>query len=259
MDLPRFTSGEVGRLTYAHLNEAFELLDKLRPLLISASEGGLAGEEFVFARITAEADDNGLHEWKEVVPSFSTSSTARLHWITRDGGRQSKPKTDPAFAPAIVPPAYISEGSADLPAKLAINTVVLLRAIKKKGGVSVWMVVSSVTKSDLFPAKIVAAYPLGGAGSQGVFRWEYDWDEVTPGTWTSFSDARKGRKDGSQDYQTARNGAEQDNITGAGGFGPSQATIVNAPIASGICVMMQMSGSAPWFSLGNTLTVNCGG
>jgi hypothetical protein len=250
MDLPRFTQGAVGNLTYAHLNEAFELLDKLRPLLTESVIGQRDEENFILARISGEMDDNGFMPWVEVVPKPSTSNTAKVVWIDRVGGRKSGSQGSENYLPCIVPPSYESDTESGDPVELPQGSVCVLRAIKRKEGRPLWIVVSSAATSEVFPAKIMGRYQIG----DGV--WSYDWDEVEAPDWTTPQNGRKGRRNGTEDYPEAVNGAEQVGIVGAGGSGPSGGTIKNAPIANGIVVMMNLSGG-PWFSLGNTLEVSC--
>jgi hypothetical protein len=271
MDFPRFQSGQIGNLTYAHLNEAFSLLDRLRPLLIAGGEGVLLGEAMLIARITAVTSATGLMQWVEVVPSSATTASAAVAWTTRVGGRKSGAPTDANFDPCVVPPAWQADGAAPVPNTVSVNSVVILRKTKRIGGKSIWTVFSTVAaKSDSFPARIVGSQAMT-AFNGTVYRWKYAWDEVTitnPVTldWVVIPPSSGGRF-GRLNSQAGNSGPaintlETNGIVGIGGTGPSLAIETPTAIAGGVVVDMKLTlpdGSPiPNFSAGPALSVNCG-
>lgn len=266
MDLPRFTSGQIGNLTYAHLNEAFQLLDKLRPLLVTGSEFNEGTEALLIARITGTASATPyLMTWEEVVLKEAASVGAAIDWQVRDGGRSSGTATSTDFAPAFQPPVFGQTTATPL----AAGSVVLLRRTKRVDGKLAWMVVSSVAASTAggFAAKIVGRVARPACTSdQKTYRWLYDWDEVTANQasgyeWATFSGSRFGRNTATAGAgPPAFNGAEVNCIVGCGGTAPSGLIESNAPIASGVVVQMsQLPNGLYYFSLGNTISVQCGG
>jgi hypothetical protein len=272
MDFPRFQSGQIGNLTYAHLNEAFSLLDRLRPLLIAAGEEGVLGEAMLVARITGGDASTGLMQWVEVVPSSASVATAQVTWTTRVGGRKSGAPTDANFDPCVVPPQYQAEGSASIPSTLTTNSVVVLRKMKRIGGKSLWVVFSTVAAaSDNFPARITGwrGWPPEVNGS--FYRYLYDWEEVTTNSlverlWVTLNPpiGRRGSLlNISNNSGAALNVSETAGVIGVGGSGPAEAAFQYSHIAVGVIVDMNLrlpNGTPqPWFSAGPAIAVSCAG
>lgn len=264
MDLPRFTTGQVGNLTYAHLNEAFQLLDKLRPLLISGSSFNAGGEALLVARITGTAAATpSLMTWEEVVLKEAVAVTSVMQWQARDGGRTSAAATSAEFTPAFVPPLFGQSSSTALPT----GTVALLRRTTRIDGKPAWMVVSSVSGgSDIFPARIDSARTREAVGGV-TFRWLYSWTEValldtaSAGfylDWTPVTNGRVGCQAATCSAE-AFNGAERYSTHGLGGTGPAGANETNASIGIGTVVPLcrdAVSGLY-YFSLGPATNISC--
>ena len=90
MNLPRFTTGSVGRLTFEHVNEICSLVEQLRPLL-TLVPSNVVGPDFdiVMARIKSADATNGSHEWEEVETKPRAQIVSGQEWRVRDGGRRS--------------------------------------------------------------------------------------------------------------------------------------------------------------------------
>jgi hypothetical protein len=118
MQLPRFTSGEVGRLTFAHLNDLFARLEALEaaarnPLGVAGTRGRV-----VTARVTQQSSP-GVYRWVEVERNGNA-------WTDKPDGLSSKdgatpPNEDafpiigailePAPIPIVISPQYKQDGS----------------------------------------------------------------------------------------------------------------------------------------------------
>ena len=269
MDFPRFNQGAVGNLTYAHMNEVFQLLERLRPFLEGdPSRFMQQQEELLTARITA-SDSSGMMQWQEVLPTGSGALNSPLTWTTREGGRKSGAPTASTFEPAVAPPAYTGEGTPTTPVPMQVGSVAVLRKSKRMDGKQLWQAISSVAapSSSVFAAKIVGKVARPPCASDNkTYRWLYDWDEVTANQassyeWVTFSGSRFGRNSGAPgSYPPALNGAEVNCIVGCGGTAPSGLVESNAPLANGVVVQMaQLPNGLFYFSLGNTISVQCGG
>jgi len=260
MDFPRFTSGQVGRLEWSHLNDAFSMLDRLRPLLLGMPGEGELPQRYLLARIL-DSTSEGLMEWEEVVPTEAQSPLTVLGWQVREGGASSGAQGTQDFEPAFQPPTF---GSTET-SPLAQDSVVLLRQLTRPGGQSVWLVVSvAAPAANVFPAIITGAQQRTPWTDGIVYQWLYAWDEARINQendyqWTVLPGGRCGRLTGGTGcYGPAFNGAEINGVVGAGGSAGGLVTERNARVANGCVVMMsQTANGLHYFSLGNTLTVTC--
>lgn len=256
-DLPRFSRGQIGRLSFSDLNSAFDTIDRVRPLLIGdAGQPNGMRETLCVARII-ESDTYGGHEWEEVVVSDATFARAHLDWEVRLGGRKSGSRFNPEWEPAYAPAPFGSGLAGQVAARIAAGTIVVIRKMQRNDGKPFWLAMSNT--ASRWPALIqgyTAFPPLNGK----VYRWRYAWQEaeVQNQQWVVRQNGLYGQSGVDAGLGLALNGAERDGIIGAGGSGSSSSQESNAPIAVGIVVEMSMVGGVPWFSLGNTLNVTCG-
>jgi hypothetical protein len=120
MQLPRFTSGEVGRLTFAHLNDLFARLEALEAAARNPLGGaGIRGRS-ITAKITGQPA-GGVYTWVEVHRDGEA-------WVDKPDGLSSKdpsldpPDDDKAFPiigaitepypiPVAITPQYRKDGS----------------------------------------------------------------------------------------------------------------------------------------------------
>jgi hypothetical protein len=257
MNLPRFTSGSVGRLTFEHVNEICSLVEQLRPLLVKDGRLGTLGEfETIFARITARDITYGSHQWVEVEPKARNEVRFPSEWQDRVGGRKSNAPADgAAYQPAyaINPFTFTLPNDVQL---LDVNTVVCLARLKGVDGKVSWLVVASKPPSAVFPAEIVGAVAIGTTTPTN--RWRYYWREVRwnvqAATWETFTGARVSLAQ-TPDYPTAVNGCEQSSVSW-GGIGPGN-IVSNLAIPNGTVVPLAFVGIIPFFSLPNPLRIEC--
>jgi hypothetical protein len=260
-DLPRFSRGEIGRLKFSDLNEAFTLLDALRPLLtVAQSAAAQTDEVLILARIISSGT-YGDHDWEEVVVLPTNLQRWPLEFELRDGGRNSGSRFSPDYEPAFPAAPFGSGFGGQVALRIVPDTVCVLRKMKRKDGRIFWLALTQPTVS--WPALIEGAVAMPAVGSPPkVYRWRYIWREVEAdpqsGSWVIKPNGLFGNYDPqSSGLGPAWNGAEADNIIGAGGSGAGGIES-NARIANGIVVPMTMNKSVPWFCLGNTLSVSCG-
>lgn len=103
MTLPRFTSGQFGRLDFSHLNDAFGYIDLQRG---SGEKDPLAADErlpLITARITGR--DSANHSWVEVARQSGS-------WQDVQGGRTStSASNDFAFPAMTVDESHVASDS----------------------------------------------------------------------------------------------------------------------------------------------------
>jgi hypothetical protein len=258
--LPRFNSGQIGRLTFEHLNEICDTVDRLRPLLAAGPGFVPTSSDLCFGRITAIPGAFGDYRWVEVWPKSKADYNQQVEWEDRPDGRRSNASADgEKYQPAYVIPAWDSTTSTGV--TLGINSIVsMLRLVGADGKVS-WLILSALAQSTI-PAVITMAQTLGVAANPPT-RWKYSWKEVYADivvpigqpadvVWRLKANGASGGTDGSGPY--AVNGCETGLIPGSG---PGGALISLAPIAVNTVVPLCFSGQSAYFSIPNGLYVQC--
>lgn len=268
---PRFSSGSLGRLSFEHVNEMLDTLERLRPLLKYAPEQFTEGKaEYLWARIVTSSP-GGAHEWEEVVIQDREHVYTSPRFEVRTGGRKSGTSADgDKYQPAFSPMPFDWDGVDAF--NLMENSIVLLYRFSGKDGKIGWLIVGTIEgKPSIFPAVIkgFAAAPGEPANQTEVRRWYYSWREATlsrtqvagVGSVVSFVEqTTNGRAGGSvagATYQPAINGCERSGITGIGGGIPQGTYERPAPISVGTVVMLQTSGDLAYFSIPNGMFVSC--
>lgn len=259
MTLPRFNSGNVGRLSFEHLNELFDTVERLKPLL-SARGSSVDSDLMLVARITG-SNTNGAHTWSEVIPKGTTDGGGLFLWEERTGGAKSGASTDATYDPAFVIERFTWTGSNPTPTRLPNDSVVVLRKLRRKDGKQSWIVVNGVASGGCFAARITAATltaPAAGCGTATVQQWLYDWEEVSRASPTTmeWSLVSGGRTSGG--VGKARNGAERGCVSGVGGPPPANVTETNQAVAANTVVSMSLDAAGrPFFSLTNDRAIVC--
>lgn len=255
MTLPRFNSGSVGRLTFEHVNEICETVERLRPLLTMRPDLVSAFESpIVFARIVSSTTF-GDHQWVEVVPKSKGDTRFATQWQDRDGGRRSNPayppeQYQPAFA--VYPSSFT--GAASEIIRYPNGAVCALMQVTGVDGKSCWMILTgSIEFGCVARIDGVTSYP------DTQLRWSYRWSEVIPDPinptagWTVKPGGRKGGTGIPGDYPAAQNGTEWTALTG---WSEPADNVRRLPIPVGTIVVMQLT-PVPIFALTNGLAVNC--
>jgi hypothetical protein len=261
MALPRFNSGSIGRLSFEHLNEICDTIDRLRPLLLrNAFMLDGTETETLWARILPYVGTNnyGDHVWEEVIPKARNNLVWSCQWETRSGGRKSGAvTTGDKYEPAYAPSGFTFNGQN--PVRIPVDTVVVLGRMKGTDGKIAWQIISPAAPTT-FPAMITSAAPRTTA-PPAVRRWAYQWIEVTTNDASSREWITKpnGRKSAGApgDEPFAVNGCEQANVHGIGGTGPVGTVESNAPVSAGVVVTMSYDGPYPFFSVPNGLNITC--
>lgn len=260
MTLPRFTSGSIGNLSFEHLNELMDTVDRLRARLDAMDGNGTAdSSDWIVARVTNAQSATGSHEWVEVMPDAADMVGDGVRWIDRPGGATSGPPGNQTlYQPAFALRTADFDPDTETAVTFPRDTVVVLRRSKRTDGKRLWLIVNVLTDVPVFPARIlgsVLAEP--DLGSQRGQRYRYRFWQVAwnPKTQTWDNDAGGYNTEINPPDLYARNGAEVPYSAGVGGSGPG--SINNAPIKAGVIVMMSLDGAQPWFSLTNGLDVVC--
>lgn len=254
MTLPRFNSGSLGRLSFEHVNEICDVVERLRPLL-TVRPDLFAGDDspIVFGRITFSTSF-GDHKWVEVVPEPKDDRRFATQWQDRPGGRQSFSAADgDKYQPAFAIYPFTFAGSATEIIRYGVGTVCALTQITGADGKAIWLILSGSIEYGTI-AKITG----NTAAPNSDRRWTYQWVEVIPDPANPASgwvEKPNGRRSGSLpgDYPAAQNGTE---FTGLTGWADAPATVTRLPIPNGTIVVMQLS-PVPLFSLTNGLKVEC--
>ena len=266
MDFPRFTSGSLGRLSFEHVNEIVDVVEKVRDLL--RRNPGLLDEtppEVFFARITAVGSQTtGDHQWAEVLPKSKAALASPTQWQDRDGGRKSyAPADGDRYQPAFVLHPFTFNGTN--PTVLAVGTVVALSRTKGPDGKVAFQILYSAAApagGEMFPVTLGAATPRDNPAAG---RWTYQWQEVEWAQqvggvfeWQVKPGGRKTVALGGT-YPPAVNTCERKNQSGIGGSLPGGATESNAAVASGVVVQLFVinNGAVPYFCVPNGLNVAC--
>jgi hypothetical protein len=234
MTLPRFTSGSIGTLTFAHLNEAFDLLESLTgsPELVQAAKNRVASR-LIVAKVLAKSGTGAAEvgSFEEVSLTTPTSGT----YATVEGGVKSTDGTN-AFAAPIVSPVS------------AVDTIVTLLAHRAANGALCFREIGTVKDPSVVMLKILSAAggPSAWTYTARVVEWNNGFVETT-----------------GQDV-TARNGAESavDNTAsrniGVGTVHVAGSTATRNPIKTGTIVGAAIKyGNTYTFSIPNGYSFAC--
>jgi hypothetical protein len=258
--LPRFNSGQIGRLTFEHLNEICDTVDRLRPLLTAGAGFVPTSSDLAFARITATQGTYQDYRWVEVWPKSKADYNRYVEWEDRPDGRRSFASTDgDKYQPAYAVPLWGATTGAGV--TLGVNSIVsIMRLVGADGRVS-WLILSAVSQS-VIPAIITGAQTLGAATNPPT-RWKYTWKEVVAQinvpagqpadiVWVLKPGGAAGGSTNDGPY--AINGCETGTIPGSG---PAGAIVSLAPIGINTVVPLAFSAQSAYFSIPNGLNVQC--
>ena len=242
MSDPRFTSGQVGNLTFAHMNSLFEFKDAVEG---NAPSGGIkpakTSNPFV-AKVLAKTGTQ--YKWEEAV--WNGSSFQSL----ANGRRSSDGVGDYAFP--LISLNDITVGS----------YVVVAASVSAEATISrpICFPMIGSAAAPVFAARITAAAQIGSA----PLRWRYNWQEVFVNT------TGNGWSNGARTGQ-ALNGAEWTANDGPLVYGvgmeigaTSTAVLLRKAIRTDVIVMMSEQSAAVngasaqfWFSTPNGYKVTC--
>lgn len=238
MTLPRFTSGSIGTLTFAHLNEAFDLLESLTgsPELVQAAKNRVASR-LIVAKVLAKSGTGAAEvgSFEEVSLTTPTSGV----YATVQGGVKSTDGTN-AFAAPIVSPVS------------SVNTIVTLLAHRAANGALCFREVGSQAGGPKF-YRVIANEPLSTAPQRKT--WKYTLEPVKyTGSWVADTGATlfgyNGAEEAIDDQSSRRIGMNTIHVA---------ASADRQPIPSGVVVgACRIDNGVVEFSIPNGYAFNCG-
>ena len=233
MDLPRFTSGAVGKLTFAHLNEAFDAIDDLaRDGGESTSRAPTRSRAILVQLISESATTPGEWSWTEIVRDGSTTTA-------KPSGRSSSTVSS-AFAYPLV---------SDTGRALGANDIVLAEPMRDADGRLYYSALEATPRGTVSEPLVIVSASIITAGQQ----WLYTVRRVT-NVGYGFSSAPPDLE--------ALNGAEAradaGGVYGVGFGGGSASSFTRRPIEPGVVVVgLQIAPTRYLFSMPNGYGVNC--
>jgi len=263
MPLPRFTSGSLGRLTFADINEICEAAEVVqrfaREYSRNPAEDSVRKDLFVTLSRPPSTAPVGDVAFAEVI---LTSSVELIppYWqlapngITSGAHKLANGQPNPNYQPCY----FLRSVTAYHP--LDLVGVARLTWIRSKEGRGYWIITARERRAETFPAMITNKTPTTPAPLGGS-RWLYGWQEMvhTPGS-SAFTIpfagmyGGTGAPNGAIQYGTALNGAEY-STPQAGG---SSATVTRLAIQIGEIVSMSFdNNSGAFFHARNEYSVNC--
>lgn len=238
MTLPRFTSGQFGRLDFSHLNDAFGYIDLQRgseSKPVDAADGKLP---LVLAIIGSYDAATKRHAWSEAV--IDANGTV----VTLSGGRRSTANGDPFAFPAFTPDGQqASVGSA----------VTLVPKRTKTGGIA-YLVVSGSAAGTVNTLIVQGVQQVIHPQRMWVYQVrQAAWEFTPPFNWQST---------GSVMYALngCENAVDQAGVSiGVGTVVPIgvSASAVRQPIKNGTVVVATMVGTTWVFSVPNGYRYEC--
>lgn len=235
MALPRFTAGNVGRLTFQHLNDAFETLDGIDRIVgIEGIDSPLRGRA-ITARVTGQSGSN--YSWYETVRVAGA-------FVQYTNGRSSVSDSDNFSVP------LIAFGSLTP----TVGSDVVIFPIYDQDGRLMYIPVAASAGGETFAAAVGAA-PVAVIPLQ---RWRYTVTEVS---WNPSASAWQTVQGGRvvQAYNGAENPTDAPNLPiGVGqGRGPTTSVERQAIKQSTVVQVSRDVGGSYFFCCPNGYTFTC--
>ena len=272
MDLPRFTSGNLGRLTFKDVNALCDVAERANEFLrtVEQQEKGESGRKDIWAVLLGYAIAPavaGAINFQEVELIRYTGTPP--HWVPRwmaksVGIKSGEMTINGQVNFNYIPCFFIQANAIQQNYRFGIPFgVARLRWHQAENGLGCWFVVAQEQRTMTFPARINNYTPiLGGAYP----RWSYQWSEVrraqNPPTATTMEDfpeqfVSDGAAAGSSSVNigAAVNGAE---FTLTAPTVPASVSLTRQPIGLGDVVQMSVDDSGkPFFCKANAYAVAC--
>lgn len=235
MTLPRFTAGNVGRLTFQNLNEAFETLDGIDRVAGTQGAENILRGRAITARVTAQSGSN--YAWYETVRQSGA-------FVQYANGRNSSVGGNQYGAPLIAFGSLTPTVGAD----------VVIFPIYDKTGSLMYIPVAASAGGETFAASVGSA-PVTLLPLQ---RWRYTVTEVswnpTSSAWTTVQNGRV-----VQAYNGAENPTDAPNLPiGVGqGRGPTTSVERQAIKPSTVVQVSRDIGGSYFFCCPNGYTFTC--
>lgn len=239
MTLPRFTSGSIGKLTFSHLNEVFDLIESISgsPEMAQAARNA-AASRMIVAKVLAK-QGSGASEVGSFEQVSLTSPTSDVYEAV-DGGVKSTDGTN-AFAAPIVAPVS------------SVGTIVTLLAHRSKDGALCFREVGRETGGPKF-YKIVAYEPLSTAPQKKTWKYTLQPVRSTGSSWVADIGSEmfgyNGAEEALDDPASRRIGMNTFHVA---------ATADRQPIPVGVVVgACRIDNGVVEFSIPNGYAFNCG-
>lgn len=240
MTLPRFTSGSVGKLSFSHLNEAFDRIENVDPTKASAYANVLG--RVILARITGQSGTGNATKGSFQEVAVADPAAASLTYSVVGGGVTSTVGTDVFGAPIVFPVS-------------ATGTVVpVLGHVAQNGKLYFRECSAASASASVRVGRISSASPLGTANT----KWLYTLNDLSINTIASATY----QSTGAADFQ-ALNGCEeavdvpaQRNI-GVGTIHPAGSTATRQAIKTGTIVTCIPTAGGYVFSVPNGYSFAC--
>ncbi len=267
MTLPRFTSGNIGRLSFANVNEICEVAERARDFLAKqrTPQGGSVARPMIWAHIEGnETDAQGtpgamrFYELELSRVGYGTEPRAP-EWKRKTNGIETGTRLLPEGGanPDYQPCFSIRRGS---PPHLAnLGGLCQLQWIRADDGRGYWFVVDREPQAEAFPARIAGNQAIAGTSPT---RYRYAWKEIRGNATFSPAEDFPGQMvghvspvpEGSEDHGYALNGAEFAPIPSVS----NGAIVGRRVISTGEVVHMAFDVDGfPWFHARNDYTVEC--
>ncbi len=186
MTLPRFTSGNIGRLGFANVNEICEVTDKAKEFLKShkAPSGEDVARRQIWAILLGYAPQPAVTGAVMFVEAELIRFAGSLpHWVPRwqpkeVGGIRSGNLVDesgepnPLFSPCFFVQANLIQQNYRYGLPFGVARLQYEHSVE---GMAAWFVVAQEQRTQTFPARITYSTAISGGESQ---RWSYRWVEV---------------------------------------------------------------------------------
>ncbi len=267
MTLPRFTSGNIGRLSFDDVNKICEVAEQAREFLAQAKppRGATIERPMIWVWIEGnETSANGtqgamrFHEIELDRVSYGVEPRAPV-WRPKSNGIKSGDRllANGSDNPNYQPCFSIRRGS---PPHLAnIGGLARLQWVRAIDGKGFWLIVDREPQAEAFPARIEGSTLIAGTNPP---RYQYSWKEVRSNDSATLAEDFDGQRvgavtpvpEGSENLGHALNGAEFAPLPSVG----NNAIISRRVISNGEVVHMatDVDGHA-WFHARNDYSVSC--
>lgn len=245
MQFPRFTDGQVGRLTFAHLNDLFARVEALEGAALPGASSRGRIDRLIPCKVTGQPE-GGVYSWVEV----ERQGTA---WVDKPDGLSS---TDPSQSPPDTK-AFPILGSIAEP--FPIPTFIMPQY--RQDGTLVYLPTAPGAVGSA-PYKIVSFTTLevGKSWQYGLKRQKIVVNAGVPDFQNDDNFATVIGLNGAEDRTDPPYGSASNDLYGVGWARPPQGTVVQRnPIQIGIIVQaVPVSGSNFYsFSIGNGYSTAC--
>jgi hypothetical protein len=263
MDLPRFTTGNLGRLTFKDVNTLCDVAERAEEFLrtTTSKPAPESARNDIFAYVVGRVGEEqsvsiGAMEFYEVELENLAGITFPHRWIRKLHGIETGAQTidgqpNPNFTPCF---SLARKDPTHLPNYVGMARLRWLRTTTGRG---YWFIVYNHQRTSPFPALITAKTRIGESD-----RWRYHWTEVQLAadgiSYEPFYGGADGGSsgappEGSDYYGSALNGAEFATYPTVVG----NARVTREPIGAEVVTMILDKNQKPFFHARNDYKIVC--